>query len=144
MSWLPDTIDAPGETDLAWLAGVLDSEGTVSLVNGPRRNPQLRLSIYNSSDLILDKVAKILCSLNVPYHEHKDDRPARPGYGFHIGTQGAITLYPLLRPFLVRQVNRYDYGYWFLTPRYEGRQRVRWTESDRSKWEQLRQVCNAK
>lgn len=132
------------DSDLGWLAGVLDSEGTVSLISGGRRNPQLRLSIYNSSDLILDKVAKILAEVGVSYSEHKDDRHERPGYGLHIGTEGALRLYPLLRPFLVRQVNRYDAGYWFLTPRYEGRQRVRWSDRDRDIWAQLRRVFNAK
>jgi hypothetical protein len=132
------------DADLGWLAGVIDSEGTVSLVRSQNRNPILRISIYNSSDLILDRVARILAALDVTWTEHVDARHERTAYGFHFSTKHALRIYPILRPHMVRQVNRYDAAYWFLAPRYEGRQRVMWTDRERGIWQNLRGVLNAR
>jgi hypothetical protein len=132
------------KTDWAWLAGVIDSEATVALVCAPRRNPQLRIQIYNSSDSILDKVARILHEAEIGYYERTDTRFARPGYSLAIGTAGCLALYEHVRPYMVRQVSRLDAGYWFLAPRYEGRRRVYWTDKDRDVWQQLRGALNAR
>lgn len=131
-------------TDLAWLAGVIDSEGTVSLVKGAHGNPVLRVSIYNSSHLILDKVARTLYALEIKWSEHADRRHERTGYGMHMSTAAAMALYPHVREHMVRQVGRYDAGYYFMQPRLERSRRARWTDRDREIWANLREVFNAR
>ncbi len=133
------------DVDLAWLAGVIDSEGTISLTHSSRRNPSLRVSIYNSSDLILDKCARTLRGLDIRWYEFTDRRAARTAYAFHISTAGAMRLYPHVRPHMVRQSNRYDAGVAFMESRNpSGAARVRWSDQDRDTWEQLRGVLHAR
>src|SRR5690348_17087910 len=58
--------------DLGWLAGIIDGEGTVSLIaNSGLRNPQLRVAICNGSDAILDKVAAILEAAGVTSYANR-------------------------------------------------------------------------
>lgn len=133
-----------GTADLGWLAGVIDSEGTVSLVRGPRGNPCLRISIYNSSDLILDKVARILHETGVQWSERADKRHERTGYAIHVSTDSALRLYEHVRPYMVRQASRYDAAYWFLWPRMQHTRRYRWSAHERAMWANLREVLNAR
>ena len=114
--------------DAAWLAGVIDSEGTVSLVSSHARNPILRITVYNSSDLILDKVARILTAADVQWSEHQDKRAERPAYVIHFSTSSALLLYDALRPHMVRHASRYDAGYEFMQSRgVKPGGRRRWT-----------------
>lgn len=130
--------------DAAWLAGVIDSEGTVSLVSSHSQNPILRISIYNSSDLILDKVARILTAAGVKWSEHADRRHERTGYAINFSTSSALQLYEQIRPHMVRHANRYDAAYWFMQRRgVKPGGRRRWTEQDRAVWQNLREVLNA-
>jgi hypothetical protein len=130
--------------DAAWLAGVIDSEGTVSLVSSHARNPILRISIYNSSDLILDKVARILTEADVKWSEHADRRHERTGYAINFSTSSAMQLYDALRPHMVRHASRYDAAYWFMHGRgVTPGGRRRWTDADRATWDNLRAVLNA-
>jgi hypothetical protein len=125
-------------TDFAWLAGIIDGEGTVSLSHGGTRSPHLRLTIYNGAPDIIAKVRRICAEAGIAPYE-KWDRRARPCLSFLFGTHDVLTLYPLVRPFMVRQVVVLDAGHAFMAPVYEGgRQRVRWTDEQRAAWEVLR------
>lgn len=125
-------------TDLAWLAGIIDGEGTVSLSHGGNRAPHLRVTIYNGAAPIIEKVDRICAELGVtPFR--KWDRRAKPCMSWLFGTHDVLAMYPLIRPFLVRQVEQLDAGVAFMAPLYEGgRQRVRWTDEQRAAWEMLR------
>ena len=127
-------------TDLAWLAGIIDGEGSVALSHGSNRSPHLRLAIYSGDEAIIDKVRAICAKVGVTPYEKWDRRAARPNLMFLFGTRDVLILYPLVRPFLVRQVEALDAGRSFMAPAYAGgRQRVKWTAEQRATWEMLRQ-----
>jgi hypothetical protein len=127
-------------TDLAWLAGIIDGEGSVALSHGGNRAPHLRLMIYSGDHSIIDKVRGIMVEHGIPaVCEKWDRRAARPNLMFLIGTSGVMKLYPLVRPFLVRQVEQLDAGHAFMAAAYRpGAQRVRWSDEQRAAWEVLR------
>jgi hypothetical protein len=129
--------------DAGWLAGVIDSEGTVSLIRGAHGNPGLRITVYNSSELILEKVAEILDQLGVKWSAHADTRAPRTGYAVHMATASCMAIYETIRPHMVRHASRYDAAHAFMEPRLERSRRARWTDADRATWEMLREVFNA-
>lgn len=131
----------------AWLAGIIDGEGTFALTHGgDGRMPNLRLAIYNTSEQILTKVRTILNSSAVSFYEKRDTRSVRwtPCSNVIIGTEGTLRLYDPLRPHLVRQIDRLDAAVAFLRPRYAGRRRVHWTAADLAEWAALRGRFNHK
>jgi len=125
-------------TDLAWLAGIIDGEGTVALSHGGTRSPHLRIIIYNGDLSIVEKVSRILDEIGVSWYGKWDRRAAKANHSWLLGTHSTLTLYPLIRPYLVRQVGVLDAGVEFMQPRYEGRSRVRWTAAERAEWEAMR------
>ena len=132
------------EADIGWLAGLIDSESTVSLTTNSNGSPVLRISIYNSSDLILDKAARVLHGLEVKWSERADRRAPRTGYVLQISTAGCLSMYEQVRPHMVRHANRYDAAYWFIAPRLGTRKKVMWTDDERRTWANLREVLNAR
>src|SRR5262249_50911869 len=54
-------------TEIGWLAGLVDGEGSIALSHGGTRTPHLRVMLYNSSIPILDKAKRILDDLGVAY-----------------------------------------------------------------------------
>jgi hypothetical protein len=61
------------QTDLAWLGGIWDGEGTISIrrtiqKNGGKPQYSPRVSMVNTNTLILSKVKNILDSLEVSYY----------------------------------------------------------------------------
>lgn len=143
-----DSRHLPSDADLGWLAGVIDGEGTVALVCTARDNPTLRISVYNTNDLLLDKIARILYGLGLDWSERVDNRPVeqgnRVGYAINLSTDSALRLYEHVRPHMVRQANRYDAAYWFLWPRLKHTRRYRWSDRERAIWVNLREVFNAR
>lgn len=125
-------------TDIAWLAGIIDGEGSVALSHGGNRSPHLRILIYNGDPGIIDKVSRILDEIGVDWYGKWDRRAARANHSWLLGTAATLALYPLIRPHIVRQVDVLDAGFRFMQPRYEGRTRVRWTAAERAEWEGLR------
>lgn len=136
----PDVTDA----DVGWLAGLIDSESTVSLTTNTNGSPVLRIQIYNSSDLILDKAAKVLHGLGVKWSERADRRAPRTGYVLAVSTAGCLSMYERVRPHMVRHANRYDAAYWFIAPRLGAGKKVMWTTAEREQWANLREVLNAR
>ncbi len=129
--------------DLGWLAGIIDGEGTVALVaNSGLKNPQLRVSICNGSDAILDKVGAIFVAAGIASYGNRELRGTTQ---VTTGTAGALLLHRLIRPYLVRQVEQYDAAVKFMLGRYGGgRIRVFWTDEDRAEWESLRRKFHTK
>jgi hypothetical protein len=133
--------------DAAWLAGIIDGEGTFALTHGgDSRTPNLRLAIYNTSETILSKVRRILGEAVISFYEKRDERSIRwaPCSNVIVGTDGTLRLYDPLRPHLTRQVDRLDAAVSFLRPRYAGRMRVTWTLDEIAEWEMLRERFNRK
>lgn len=133
--------------DAAWLAGIIDGEGTFALTHGGDSiKPNLRLAVYNTSETILVKVRRILAGAMVSYYEKRDERSERwtPCSNVIVGTEGVLRLYDPLRPHLTRQVDRLDAAVQFLRPRYRGRVRVHWTADEIAEWERLRAQFNRK
>ena len=84
-------------TDAAYLAGLIDGEGSISLVKGQTRiHP--RLEIYNTNRDVLDWVASVfggtVCSVGRAHLSHK------PEYVWHCGPQHAQTVLEVCRPYL--------------------------------------------
>ena len=128
--------------DAGWLAGIIDGEGTVSLVKG-QSGPILRITIYNGSEEILSKIRRILTAMEVPFMEGWDRRAARANCHITMATASCRRLTPLIRPHLVRHADRLDAAMAFLEPAYQGRSRVHWTSAQRAEWEALRLRFNA-
>jgi hypothetical protein len=129
---------------LAWLAGFLDGEGTIALSHGSRRTPNLRIVVYNTSAAIITKARAILDALEIGYFVRWDRRYDNHCASIRIGTEGTLRLHQFMRPYLVRQVERYDAAVAFLGNRYDDHQRVWWSPEDLSQWEQLRARFNVK
>ena len=128
--------------DIGWLAGIIDGEGTVSLVNG-QSGPILRIGIYNGDAAVLDKVHRIYDALGVRSFDHWDSRAAKACCLVNISTSSVLAIYKVIRPHMTRQVARLDAAVSFLEPCYEGRSRVHWTAAQRAEWEALRSRFNA-
>lgn len=127
--------------DLGWLAGIIDGEGHIGLSHGGSGSPHLRVNICNGSAPILDKLGAILSAAGVAYY---GNRELRGTTNVIIGTGGALRLHRLLRPYLVRQAERFDVAAEFMHRRYDGRLRVYWTAEERAEWEALRRRYHAK
>lgn len=140
----PITVDAATELDVAWLAGVIDGEGTIALTTSAAGNPTLRFHVYNTNRAIIQKTRSVLDRIGVEYYERCDDRNGRtPCSNISFGMDVALRLHPVLRPHLVRQVDRYDDAVALLGPRYRaGRQRVSWSADELAQWEALRRKHN--
>lgn len=122
--------------DAGWLAGIIDGEGSIVLSYGGSRSPHLRVQITNGSPAILDKIAAVLASADVTATSFREKRGTT---NLAVGTEGALVLHALTRPYLVRQVEQYDAAVTFMRNRYaDGRLRVLWTETDRQEWADLR------
>lgn len=129
---------------LAWLAGFLDGEGTIALSHGSRKTPNLRIVVYNTARPVVEKACRLLDDLEVAYFVRWDRRYDNHCASIRIGNDGALWLHPLIRPYLVRQVERYDAAVEFLGERYRDRLRVWWSPEDLVQWEQLRTRFNVK
>ncbi len=80
-----------------------------------------------------------LTDCGISAYEKWDRRADRANLMFLMGTRDVLVLYPLVRPFMVRQVEQLDAAHAFMAPAYAGgRQRVRWTDEQRAAWEVLR------
>lgn len=71
----------PTEAEIAWLAGIIEGEGTLMMGiwqhNGPTRQPKvgLQVKIYNSDAGIIRKAASILELLTVGFHLKEREMP---------------------------------------------------------------------
>lgn len=71
------------KTQLAWLAGIVDGEGSITITSDKRRgrtNIQhtTRICITNTNNKIIEEVEHILCTMNV-FHR-RTTRPATKGH----------------------------------------------------------------
>lgn len=124
----------------------MDGEGTIALTTTSAGNPTLRFHIYNTSGSVIAKLRGIFDRIGVLFNEQSDTRNGRtPCTTITLGTDAALRLYPLLRPHLSRQIQRYDDAVKLLRPKYAaGRQRVRWSPQDIEAWEELRLQHNVR
>lgn len=69
------------DTDVAWLAGILDGEGMICFSRrGRKPNPQVRLAVKATCIFMIDKVSTILRELDVNYTYSIEDRSSKPGH----------------------------------------------------------------
>jgi len=100
----------PTDTDIAWLAGIVDGEGTISVhrSNAKRyKHPYLVpvLQIANTDLRILEKARSVLTAITGNPHNlivsNKGGNGCKRGYRIKVGTQHELVLVlPLLMPFL--------------------------------------------
>jgi intein/homing endonuclease len=68
------TIDNPQvtENNIAWLAGIIDGEGTISIAKSNRKsgkvNLTIKISIENTSTLIINEICKVFKSKGIKYY----------------------------------------------------------------------------
>jgi hypothetical protein len=109
----------PSCTDYAWLAGVIDGEGSIALTwIGKGKVPGLKIIIYGSDLLVMNKVRAIIRAAGIWCSYSPDNRTGKSNYRVSISSKACIKLYPLVSPYMVRQISRYKAGVEFLTPRY--------------------------
>lgn len=96
------------QTTVAWLAGLIDGEGTISIVSGARRvkgvrRPQYRVvcKVYNSNRSLMDALVERTSAgrINGPYSY--GDGARRPMYQWFMNTQEMTVWLPELLPWLV-------------------------------------------
>src|SRR4051812_548499 len=130
--------------DAGWLAGLIDGEGTVSLVRHPENGrPILRIVVYSSDHAILDKLHRLLDVLGINYTDRWDRRHERPNCHVVMTTAGVRSLAPTVLPHMVRHAARLRTAIEFLEPCYQGRARVHWTTAQVAEWEGIRRRFNA-
>ena len=58
---------------LAWLGGIIDGEGSISI--DKKYNRPNRLEIGNTNQLLINKICSILSELEIPFRCYRRDRP---------------------------------------------------------------------
>jgi hypothetical protein len=116
------------ETDLAWLAGIVDGEGCFSLKRpiirqtyqpGKRTSYQLWLVICNTSKSMIDRISKILDAAGVEYPKvrkvWKGKRATRWQYWIHVQKKHALLkITEALLPHLTAKRTEAEVVAWFL------------------------------
>lgn len=129
-------------TDLAWLAGVLDGEGSISLhqrnpTSRGIRTPVLQVQVYGNDGPVIDKVRKVLGEHSLRYSVAHDRRTPILALQLCLSTHPSLALYPLVSPYLVRQIDRYTAAYNLITAHYARGVRF-WRPEDIAAWADLR------
>lgn len=96
------------ETDLAWLAGIVDGEGSIALETGRERAMTPRLTIGNTSRLMMTKIADILDELAVVGHCGIAARKRRPMGVCVLQGDAAVAVVQAIRPYLVAKAEQAD------------------------------------
>ena len=103
------------ETDLAWLAGIIDGEGCFSIFINNRNdaaNPSISasLTITNSNCLLLNRCREILDSLKIKYYYHDPKNGHQHGrrvMRIKVKNYSSLKcLIELLLPFLVGKIDQ--------------------------------------
>ena len=97
------------DIELAWLAGIIDGEGSVGVYKTTQGTNIINISIVNSDEKILTKVEEILKRINVFYckYEHNNKKPkgyskTKPCYVITVRRKDeALFLAEIIEPFLV-------------------------------------------
>ncbi len=134
-------------SDLGWLAGIIDGEGTIALA-WSKDCPWVRISIPSTTQAIIDKTDTILNDLAVKHSVvNNESRGSNlPLSSVYVHGHAAYALLQHLRPHLVRQVERANAAMAFFAPHYSGltargekRERSNgWTEEERQEWDAIR------
>lgn len=113
--------------ECAWLAGLFDGEGTLALAlkktKDGRMTPGLRAMVYSTNEDILNKVRAIYTGLGISWSESIDSRDHKTSgrlgslhcVNIKIAIKGFLKLYPLVRPQIVKQTDRWDIAHEFWT-----------------------------
>jgi len=62
------------KTDLAWLAGIIDGEGTISFNITPRPQIQVQITVVNTDRRIVTKAQRVLHQISVPATVNQRER----------------------------------------------------------------------
>ena len=124
-------MDNPQVTAIAWLAGIWDGEGTISV----RRNKRIkqispRVSMVNTNPAIIQRVDELLTDLGVGHHVREKDQggfegSSRQCWIVSVETLGgACRLLNHLKPFLVGKLPQAELLGRFVASRMLRRQQV--------------------
>jgi hypothetical protein len=91
---------ALSETEKAYIAGIVDSEGSIMVEHKPNDNFTLRVSIYNNSEDLLTWLADRL-ERNVVVSNFNTDKGYVPQLMIHLFGKSAKELLGLIQPYLV-------------------------------------------
>lgn len=101
------------DLDVAWLAGVLDGEGSISYSqNSARGMAQVNISFHNTSIVLLEKVCAVLASLSVAFSVLDKGRGLRskahwkPAFTVKVsGSKHALALLHAVAPHLTAKLD---------------------------------------
>lgn len=86
--------------EICYLAGMLDSEGTISISKVNERNYQIRLSVGNTSELIIDYLVEVYGgNKGGPYKSNNEN--GRDRYDWNCSSYDAIKLIKKVQPYLI-------------------------------------------
>lgn len=75
------------QLELGWLAGIIDGEGSISVVKrGPTYVPQVRMA--NTSKKLVDKYCEILDKLEISYHCYGKQKEGNRKYQWDVAVTG--------------------------------------------------------
>jgi|688.fasta_scaffold10401_3 hypothetical protein len=73
--------------ELGWLAGIIDGEGSISIVKrGPTYVPQVKMA--NTSKKLVDKYCEILDKLDISYHCYGKQKEGNRKYQWEVSVDG--------------------------------------------------------
>lgn len=100
------------EVELAWLAGIIDGEGSIQLDAGMRKNGRRsctpRLTIGNTSKAMMLEVRRLFEALEVHGHEGIAARTRRPMGIAVLQGNSAVAIVKAVRPYLVAKAEQAD------------------------------------
>lgn len=117
----------------------MDGEGSITMATTNAGNPYIKVCVYNGNKAILDRIRSLLDEWGISYSCTIDRRgdPRKTHTNVQFSTQGALTLYPLVAPYLVRQIERFTAACEFMAPYYATKKRVLWSTAQRGEWRML-------
>jgi hypothetical protein len=120
----------PTPSDIAWLAGVIDGEGSIIMNKQKGNAPHFCINVANSCPILLDKVQRIFLQITGELYKVSEKKvynnsivkPSKPCYqiGFRKGESILKTL-SLILPHLTTKKNRASLLFDFLTVRLSER-----------------------
>lgn len=105
--------------DAAWLAGVFDGEGTVSIAQRQRadRRPTYRLSICNTCLPLIERIVDAT-GIDQVYRHARHNKKHRDVFVWQVGGPDALSLLRQMRPWLIVKAERADAAFeWRTFPR---------------------------